>query len=413
MNFIQTGVVLFARQDLEMIYMQKKPLWTKDFISVSLSSFFIFFTFYVLLTTLPIFVVDHLEGSEAQIGLVVTVFLISAVICRPFTGKWIEDFGRKKMLYFSLIIFLLSAVFYMGIKSFPLLLLLRFIHGIGFGMATTVLGTIVADLIPDERRGEGMGYYSMSMNLAMVAGPFMGIMIATKTTFTILFIICGIAAFLALILGFFAKFPDQVKGPVKIKEKMSFKSLFEVSTLRIAAIAGILSFSYAGLMAFISVYAKQLGLVEAASFFFVVYAVTMIAARPFTGRWFDMKGENVIIYPGMIIFAIGLILLSQVQSAGLLLVSGAIIGLGYGSLTPSFQTVAINQAAPHRRGAATATFFTLFDGGFALGSFTMGLFAASVGYAKLYLYCGILVFLTLPLYYFLHGRYSSQRKART
>jgi len=391
--------------------MQKKPLWTRDFISVSLSSFFLFFTFYVLLTTLPIFVVDNLGGSEAQIGLVVTVFLISAVICRPFTGKWIEDFGRKKMLYFSLIIFLLSAVFYMGIKSFPLLLLLRFIHGIGFGMATTVLGTIVADLVPDERRGEGMGYYSMAMNLSMVAGPFIGIMIATRATFTILFIICGIAAFLALILGFVAKFPDRVAGPVKMRtEKMSFKSLFEVSTLRIATVAGILSFSYAGLMAFISVYAKQLGLVEAASFFFVVYAVTMLAARPFTGRWFDMKGENVIIYPGMIIFAIGLILLSQVQSAGLLLVSGAIIGLGYGSLTPSFQTVAINQAAPHRRGAATATFFTLFDGGFALGSFTMGLFAVSVGYAKLYLYCGIIVVLTIPLYYFLHGRKSSQRR---
>ena len=385
--------------------MNRKPLWTKDYISVCLSSFFVFITFYILLTSLPIYVLDHLHGTDSQIGLVVTAFLLSAILCRPFSGKWIEDFGRKKMLWISLTIFLASTVLYVWIESFPLLLLLRFIHGFGFGMVTTVLGTIVADLIPDQRRGEGMGYYAMAMNLAMVAGPFIGLFVAQRTDFIVVFYICITASVLAAVFAYIARFSDQSQGAVKLPpQKMSFRSLFEVSTLKIAFIAGVLSLAYSALISFISVYAKGLGLEEAASYFFVVYAAAIIISRPFTGKLFDLKGENIIIYPGIILFAVGLVLLSQADTTASLLISGAVVGLGFGSITPSFQAVAINKAAPHRRGAATATYFTLFDGGFALGSFSMGMLAATAGYSMLYLYCAGIAVISLPLYHFLHGR---------
>ncbi len=75
---------------------QQEPIWTKSFISIAITNFFIFVVFYALLTLLPIYVLDALEGTSTQAGLVVTIFLLSAIIVRPFSGKVIENIGKKK-----------------------------------------------------------------------------------------------------------------------------------------------------------------------------------------------------------------------------------------------------------------------------------------------------------------------------
>lgn len=100
------------------------------------------------------------------------MFLISSVLCRPFTGKWLDDLGRKKILFISLSLFLAATVMYFGAQSLFLLLALRFLHGIGFGMATTATGTIVTDVAPAHRRGEALAYFGVFMSLPMVIGPF-------------------------------------------------------------------------------------------------------------------------------------------------------------------------------------------------------------------------------------------------
>ncbi|MBY5232505.1 multidrug MFS transporter, partial [Bacillus paranthracis] len=86
--------------------MQSEKLWTKDFLGTCFSSLFLFLTFYMLMTTLPVYVIDGLKGKPEEIGLVATVFLISSVLCRPFTGKWLDELGRKKILFISLSLFL-------------------------------------------------------------------------------------------------------------------------------------------------------------------------------------------------------------------------------------------------------------------------------------------------------------------
>src|SRR5690606_15654350 len=131
------------------------------------------------------------------------------------------------------------------------------------------------------------------------------------------------------------------------------------------------------------VYAESLGLIKTASFFFIVYAIAMLLVRPFSGRIFDSIGPNVVIIPSLIIFAIGLFSLSQTDSAWMLLFSGALVGVGYGTLLPSFQTLAIQAADKHRSGHATGTFFALYDTGIAIGSVSLGIIAAAFGYSNL------------------------------
>lgn len=384
--------------------MKKQPLWTKDFLSISITSFFLFIGFYILLTTLPIYVLDDLKGDETQVGLVVSVFLIAAVLCRPFTGKWLDELGRRKILLFSMLLFSLSTLFYLWADSLPLLLGLRFLHGIGFGMVTTATGAIVADIVPNERKGEGLGYYAMFMNLAMVIGPFTGLTIIQYSDFKWIFLLCTLLAFLALLISLSVKIPAGSPNPKTEKAKFSFSSFFEKKAIPVSIVTGLLAFSYAGILSFISVYAKQLGLLEAASFFFVVYAAAILISRPFTGRWFDLYGENKLIYPAIILFAIGMLLLSQANSTLLFLLAGAIIGLGYGTLIPCLQTVAIKNAAPAKRGLATSTFFTMLDTGIGLGSYVLGIIAVYTSLSSLYFILVFAILLALLAYYLLHGK---------
>ncbi|GKU84774.1 MFS transporter [Niallia sp. NCCP-28] len=388
--------------------MSKEALWTKGFISIWISNFFLFLTFYYLLVSLPIYAINHLHGHQASAGLIVTIFLISAIVIRPFAGNFMQKIGKKPIFIVALVLFLMGTLLYFLPQSVGGLLLVRAFHGIGFGIATTATGTIVADLIPNSRRGEGMGYYSMSMNLAMVIGPFLGLMAINSWGVQLLFIIASICALLSLGTGLAIKLPKQENRQVHAhaKQKHTFKwsNIFEPSALSISFVAALFGIAYSSILSFVSVYANSKGLASVSGYFFVVYAVLMLMARPFTGRWFDRYGANVIIYPCIVLFAVGMFILSGMHTAGLFLVSAGLIGIGYGTLFPSFQTIAIQSAEPQRRGLATATFLSLFDSGIGIGSFLVGFIGDKIGFSSLYFYTSIYVLLGLAVYYFMYGK---------
>jgi MFS family permease len=385
--------------------MNKPKLWTKSFISISLSNFFLFLTFYVLLVTLPIYAIQEFHSNASEAGLMTTVFLISAIISRPLAGQWLEKAGYKKVLLTALIIFSVASLLYFLPKTIIGFLGIRLLHGIGFGMATTAAGAIVADLIPLSRRGEGMGYFIMSTNLAMVLGPFIGLTTIQQLGAKTLFIISVVVAFGALITGLSVKVKEaeQTNHPV-IQSMFSFRSLFETSAVPIAIVGGFLAIAYSALLSFVSVYATEIHLAEVSSLFFVVYAIVLLISRPFTGKWLDLYGPNVIVFPSIVLFAIGMFFLSQSSSAFSFLLAAGMIGLGWGTLFPTFQTIAIQDAAPRKRGLATATFLSIYDLGIALGSFIVGLAAAKMNYSSLYFVCSFYILFGIVLYYFLHMR---------
>jgi len=385
--------------------MNKPKLWTKNFISISLSNFFLFLTFYVLLVTLPIYAIQEFDSNASQAGLMTTVFLISAIISRPLAGQWLEKSGHKKVLLTALIVFSGASLLYFFPKTIMGFLAIRLLHGVGFGMATTAVGAIVADLIPISRRGEGMGYFIMSTNMAMVLGPFIGLTAIQQWGAETLFIISVIVAFGALITGLSVK----VKGTEEtvlpiVQSAFSFKNLIEPSAVPIAIVGGFLAIVYSALLSFVSVFATEIHLAGVSSLFFVVYAIVLLISRPFTGKWLDLYGPNVIVFPSILLFAIGMFVLSQSGSAVSFLLSAGMIGLGWGTLFPTFQTIAIQDAAPRKRGLATATFLSIYDIGIAFGSFVVGLAAAKMDYSSLYFFSSFYVLIGIILYYFLHTR---------
>ncbi|WP_404452208.1 MFS transporter [Virgibacillus necropolis] len=377
----------------------QQAIWTKSFIGISLTQFLVFIAFYTLLTTLPIYVINNLGGSQTEAGLVVTVMLIAAIIARPFSGNLLDYIGKKKGLVLSVAIFTATSFLYIWIDEFTPLLLLRFFHGLSFGVITTATGAIAADIIPAARRGAGLGYFAMSMNLAVVVGPFIGLTLLQFASFKTLFIVLSIIMVAGVISSIVVHVPkNTVIINKSVKFKFSFSDLIEMKALPVALISSLVSLAYASIISFISVYSNSIGLATTASYFFLVFAIVMLVSRPSLGKAFDTRGPKFVILPCLFIFAIGLVLLSFTSTPWMLLVSAGLIGLGYGSLLPSFQSMAIQAAPRSRSGHATATFFMLYDSGIAVGSFVWGVVVAAFGFQQLYILCALLVLVVMVIF---------------
>lgn len=380
---------------------KKEPIWTKPFVSLFFTNISVFIVFYGLVTTLPLYAIGVLNRTDEEAGLLMTVFLLSAIVVRPFTGKILDIAGKRKMLWIGLALYLICTVLYYFIQPFAGLLVLRFVQGIWFSIITTATLSIAADIVPITRRGAGLGYFSMSTNLAVVLGPLIALAVIQSYSFDVLFVVLSILMIVGVLTSLSA--PAGVI-PVKndVKSKLSFGDLFEKRAVPVAFLGSLIALSYASVLSYLSIYAQEKGLLALASSFFLVFAAVMLLTRPFTGRLFDEKGPQYVIIPGFIFFAIGLVLLANMDSAISFLIAGAFVGFGYGALVPSFQTLAVQSTKHERSGYATATFFTFFDSGLAIGSFVLGLIALHFGYESVYLVSGALAFAVLILYMVIH-----------
>jgi len=377
----------------------RRSIWTKSFMSVSFTQFSVFLVFYALLTTLPMLVIEEMNGTQSEGGITVTAMLLAAILIRPFSGKIIERVGKKKTLTMSIMIFTATTFFYLGVDHFTPLLGLRFFHGLSFGLFTTASGAIAADVIPPERRGEGLGYFAMSMNLAVVAGPFLGLTLLQYAPFSILFIVLSLLIAGGSLSAFLVQVPPEAEAArTPSKVRFSLQDLIELKALPIAVISSFIALAYSSIISFLSVYANAIGLSGASSYFFLVFALAMLLSRPYLGKAYDAKGPKFVILPCLLLFSAGLLFISITSTAWMLLLSAAIIGLGYGTLLPSFQTMAIQSAPITRSGHSTATFFMLYDIGIAVGSFLWGLVAAGAGYQTLYTTSAIVVLVVMVLF---------------
>lgn len=394
--------------------MSSERLWTKDFIFINAVNLFLMLNYYYLLVTLPIFLIQEMEGPKSQVGWIITVFYISAILIRPFAGQWITKLGIKKTFYLALVIYFISSLMYFFTSTLASLLVLRFIHGVGFGLVTTTAGTIAANIVPDSRKGEGMGYFGLMMNVSMALGPFLGLFAMYSWGTMVMFAISFASTVIGTIAGLLISLPKPEIAAQSPAQKKGFRldSVFETSTLKISFVALFFGFIYSSVTSFVSVYAEEINLAHVASYFFVVYAIVLILSRPFTGRWFDRYGANVIMYPAILLFAAGLYILSSATSAMIFLIAAALVGLGWGTIFPSAQTIAIQVAPPERRGVATATFLSFLDSGIAVGSLIVGFIGAAAGYSALYFYCSLVTVLGVVVYFLCHGKQSKAARAR-
>lgn len=390
--------------------MSEAPLWTRNFILVSAINFFLVMVFYLLVIVIVGYTVAELGASTAAAGLISGLFIVGTLVGRLIVGQVLLHFGRKTTMLIGLIgFFLLSLLYFvpMGVSG---LLVVRFMHGFMMGIASTVLGTIIAQILPPSRRGEGIGYYSMSSTLGTAIGPFLAIWMMLHLGYQAIFALSSGFALLCLLIGCLLQVPDAItaakNSTISNDEPNDFISkVIEKKAIPIGVVILLVSTCYSGVLSYINFYAKEINLVETASVFFLVYAVAILISRPFTGPLMDRRGENVIMYPAFIIMALGLLILSQVESGLGLLISATLLGLGYGNIQSVCQTIAIKSTHLARMGFATSTFFIFLDAGLGFGPYFLGLALNHIAYSQLYLYSAIASLAAIVLYYVLHARH--------
>jgi MFS family permease len=220
------------------------------------------------------------------------------------------------------------------------------------------------------------------------------------------FVACAVSAALSLALAFFLTVPEVELTREQLKEMKGFhpRSFFETKAIPISVVCAVGYFCYSSVLSFLAPYAREIHLADAAGFFFVVYSAATLVSRPYAGRLFDSKGGNYVMYPAILLLAIGLAVLGGASHGYALLVAGAFVGLGLGALQSTSQTIAVKVAPPHRLGLANSTFFMFVDVAIGTGPFIIGLFVPFAGYRGSYRSMAVVAFACVFLYYLLHGR---------
>lgn len=370
----------------------------------------------MLLPTLPIFAKDK-GGTDTEVGLIIGLFTFSAVFLRLFVGVASDKFGKKGLLIAGVAICLIGTASYLAAATIAVMLALRIVHGVGFGISTTLYGTVASDIIPASRRGEGLGIFGTGNAVAISIGPFLGIWLMESFGFPTMFIVGAIILALAGILTAFVKSDSGAPGD-SAAQKITAESMplwhrfIEPKALMPSLLGLLMGLSFGGILGFITLFGKETG-VQNIGYFFLVVALSEFLIRFVSGRIFDTKGRFWVLFPSAVLCIIGCILLYFTDTTAMLMVSGVFYGAGLGAMFPALQAWVIDRVEPHRRGVATATFYNAFDLGIGFGAIVLGFVVAWTNYATMYLTSSVFFIAFLVIYYIYEQRLKQGRWSET
>ena len=382
------------------INIKKEKLFNTGFITITTINFIVFLIYYCFVVITAKFATSELGANPAQAGFAAGIYIIGTLIARLYIGKKLELIGRKQMLRFGAIIYLMTTVAYLISTNIIILDTVRFLNGFAYGTISTAANAIVTAYIPKSRNGEGINYYGLSTSLAAAIGPFIGILLLPIVGFKSVIILAIVLSVLVTVACYL--FPVQnielTDDHKKLLNSWSLNTFIEYKVLFISIVAFLIGLSYSSVLGFLSIYADNLGLSTAGAFFFVVYALIITLTRPFAGQIFDAKGENAVVYPSFIFLAIGLLTLSYTTTSFMLLLSGALIGLGYGTFMSNGQAVCLKLVEPSKVSIALSTYFIGLDLGLGFGPYALGTVHSFLSYSGIYVLCAVLTVAVAILY---------------
>ena len=350
-------------------------IWSKDFIFLITSNFLMFITYYAILSALPIYLVTSLHASKFQVGMVVGVYTIASVLVRPFSGFALDRFGRRTIFLLSLVLYSFFFAGYLVALGITSLLVLRFVQGLSWGFSTVSGSTIAADIVPVSKRGEGMGYFSLSTTLGMSVGPVIGLYLSHNWGYTAMFVSGILVSFASL--GFAYAVHLRKRFVVGKKIVLKRNNMFEKSSLLPSANVFITMIAYGALLSFIALYGREIG-IRNSGMYFLIFSFGIAAARISAGKVFDRHGPRNLLTYCILLLIIGFVLLAMAKNEVLFYISAILIGFGNGVIFPTFQTMINNLADAAHRGAANATLYTAVDLGMGFGMFMAGLIAQHI-----------------------------------
>ena len=359
----------------------KERLWNSNYCKAMVGNFMMFFSFYLLTPLLPIYLDAEFKADKDLIGLVLSGYVVAALIVRPFSGFIVDSFNRKKVLMLCFFAFFICFTGYIGAGTILMFAVVRTLHGLPFGATTVANSTVAIDVLPSSRRNEGVGFYGLSNNLAMAIAPSAGIYIYSLSgNFRLLFWISLVVAFVGCYFVSTIRLPH--RPPVEGKPKLSMDHFF-LSRAWLMAINILLFGLCWGIMSnYVAIYGKEeLGITDGTGLFFA-----LLSGGLFVSRLYGVKSlreghltENAL--QGAAISSVGFTLFALAPGVWAYYLSAVLIGLGNGRMFPAFLNMFICVARHDQRGTANSSILTSWDCGMGLGILLGGFFVEYAGYS--------------------------------
>lgn len=356
------------------------------------STFFLFFSLQAIFPVSPLYIIE-VGGSSADNGLATWVFTLAALLIRPLTGVLSDRWGRKPILVLGAALFSSGPVLHAFASNVPLLLVAKALHGAGLGCFSTAYQAFVADLLPPNRYGEGLGVAGVASSLAMVVAPLFGESMVAAFDFRRSFFIFGAIGGLGLLTTFVL--PGRNSGSVgnSPAEGGSLREALRQPGVRAGSLGmALLGVPFGTFISFLPLLAdaRDLG---GTGLIFAVYALAGALARPVVGRTADRWGARRVALLGLLVIGLTMAGLSTVAGRWALMGLAALMGIGGAAASAALDAKVQMSVGHSLRGSASALQYTAFDTLVGFGSLGFGFLAEATDYGVMYGAVGVVVLL--------------------
>lgn len=399
--------------------MVKDKLFSPGFCYILAANFLLFFAFYLILPVLPFYLKEQFLAGKSMIGFILSCYTIACFCIRPFSGYMLDSFNRKPLYLLSYVVFVVIFGGYMLAGVLSLFIALRIVHGLAFGMVTVAGNTIVIDILPSSRRGEGLGYYGLANNIAMSFGPMIGLFMYGSCSYEAIFACSLVAGSLGLVMAGLVKTP--VKQLVK-REPLSLDRFFLVKGIPAGISLLLLSIPYGMTTSYVAMYAQEINIEVSSGLYFTFMAVGLAVSRVFSGRQVDKGRITLVISLGMYLACVSFFALAACErwmlwnphiTSVLFLLIALMQGVSFGTMFPAFNTLFVNLAPNSQRGTATSTYLTSWDVGIGIGLMAGGAIAQAFGgFNRAYLFGACLTIVSTLFFVFKAGPHFNKNKLR-
>ena len=380
----------------------KDRLVTPSYCFILAANFLLYFGFWLLIPVLPFYLSEVFSTGNSTIGIILSCYTVAALCIRPFSGYFLDSFARKPLYLMAYFIFMTMFAGYIIAGSLTLFILFRIIQGVSFGMVTVGGNTVVIDIMSSSRRGEGLGYYGLSNNIAMAVGPMSGLFLHDAgMSFTTIFC-CSLGSCMAgFVCASLVKTP--YKPPVR-REPISLDRFILLKGIPAGISLLLLSIPYGMTTNYVAMYAKQIGINATTGFFFTFMAIGMAISRIFSGKIVDRGKITQVISAGLYLVVFSFFLLSacvyliswnNMLCTVVFFAVALLLGVGFGIMFPAYNTLFVNLAPNSQRGTATSTYLTSWDVGIGIGMLAGGYIAEVSTFDKAYLFGACLTIVSM------------------
>lgn len=325
----------------------------------------------MIIPELPFFLTS-LGGAEYK-GLIISLFTLTAMISRPFSGKLADRIGRKPVIMAGSLVCFVCSLMYPWLTTVFGFLFLRLVHGFSTGFTPTGQTAYLSDIIPADRRGEAMGYLGTAGTLGMAGGPALGGWLSTAFSVEVMFYCSSVLAILSSLIVI------TIRETVTDKHEISWRllkvrrqDLFEPRVLIPCVVMGLCAYAYGTLFTIIPDFGAHLG-IHNKGLLFTYFTIASLLVRLVAGKASDVMGRAAVLKFSTVLMTLGMLWIGFADTKLMLILGVFFYGLAQGATSPTLLAWATDLSDPEHKGRGVASLYIFMEFGIGMGALASGL----------------------------------------